>query len=290
MNLVPISSLQSFDYTHMCRDKSLEGVAYGTVTFSKLTWGIRDMRQFVPGLESYGRRILPREVVVDSDMSLAEAFKNLSSECPDSILGKQQLLRVFYFGTDNRLHQGQVVVHAALAEDVCALFEMIVRTRLPIGSVVPMSASRFTRRDHSEAGKSLGRWDEYLSMEANNSSSFNYRRMLTPTGEKKPLSLHGLGMALDINPGYNPRFADPSIHVIDSFTTEAAAGYRGKLPSNSTYDPEHPATMTSRHPIVRFLTECGWTWGGTWGEPLDYNHFQKVPDHLKDEVAALRGM
>jgi hypothetical protein len=46
--------------------------------------------------------------------------------------------------------------------------------------------------------------------------------------------------------------------------------------------------MTSRHPIVQFLADRGWTWGGTWGDPLDYQHFQKVPEHFEDEVANLR--
>jgi hypothetical protein len=125
-------------------------------------------------------------------------------------------------------------------------------------------------------------------MKANNSSSFNFRRVLTPTGEQKMLSLHALGLALDINPFHNPCYGDPLFHDKEKFNKEAAAGYGGKLPSNGIYDPQHPATMTSRHPIVQFLTDRGWTWGGTWGEPLDYHHFQKVPHHLKEEVAALR--
>ncbi len=102
------------------------------------------------------------------------------------------------------------------------------------------------------------------------------------------LSLHALGLALDINPFHNPCYGDPLFHDKEKFNKEAAAGYGGKLPSNGIYDPQHPATMTSRHPIVQFLTDRGWTWGGTWGEPLDYHHFQKVPHHLKEEVAALR--
>ena len=206
------------------------------------------------------------------------------------ILGKQQLLRVFYFGTDLKLHQGQVVVHEALAKDVSDLFEMVVSARLPIGSVIPVSANQFTSRDYSSAREFTPWWDDYLSMEANNSSSFNYRRIITPSGEKKPLSLHGIGMALDINPVHNPCYGEPLFHDKETFSKEAAAGYRAKLPSNGTYDPEHSASMTSRHPIVQFLTERGWTWGGRWGDPLDYHHFQKVPEHLKDEVAALRKM
>lgn len=290
MTISTSASRESFAYTDLCRNSALEGIGIENLSFASITRNTDDMRSIVPGLAGYEIHVHPKDVVVDSDMSLAQAFRNLSPECPDSILGKQQLLRVFYFGADQKLHQGQVVIHEALVNDVSALFEMITAARLPIGSVIPMSASQFGVRDYTGLRQFTTTWDDYLSMEANNSSSFNYRRIITPSGEKKPLSLHGLGMALDINPAHNPCYGEPLFHDKATFSKEAAAGYRGKLPSNGVYDPEHPETMTSRHPIVQFLTERGWTWGGTWGDPLDYHHFQRVPDQLKDEVAALRKM
>jgi len=279
---------ESYTYTELCRTPSLEGIGICHVSLSRLTKNTEDLRTLVRGLRNYETAIHPSDVVIDSDMSLSEAFRNLSAACPDSILANQQLLRVFYFGFDGKLHHGQVVVHEALVNDISDLFTMLVETRLPIGSVIPMSASKFGARDYSALGKYTTRWDDKLSMEANNSSSFNFRRALTPTGEQKMLSLHALGLALDINPFHNPCFGAPLFHDKEKFSKEAAAGYGGKLPSKGIYDPQHPATMTSRHPIVQFLTDRGWTWGGTWGEPLDYHHFQKVPDHLKEEVAALR--
>jgi peptidoglycan L-alanyl-D-glutamate endopeptidase CwlK len=278
----------SYSYTELCRDPSLEKVAIEKLSFLALTKNTEDLRAIIPGLASYAVPIHPRDVIVDSDMSLSEAFKNLSKDCPDEILVRQQLLRVFYFGADEKLHQGQVVVHEELAQDVSDLFKMIVQHRLPIGSVIPMSAPQFSVREYSARGVFDTRWDDCRSMEADNSSAFNYRRIVTPSGEKKTLSLHGLGMALDINPAHNPCYGDPLFHDKVTFSKEAAAGYRGKLPSNGIYDPEDSATMTSRHQIVQFLTERGWTWGGSWGDPLDYHHFQKVPEHLKAEVDALR--
>ena len=288
MTIATSGSRESFEYSDLCRNPSLEGVGISRLSFSAITKNVEDMRSIVPGLCGYDLPIRPQNVVIDSDMSLSAAFKNLSPECPDSILAKQQVLRVFYFGADTKLHQGQVVIHEVLAQDVSDLFKMIVESRLPIGSVIPMSASQFEVRDYSAPGQFSSVWDDYRSMEVNNSSSFNYRRIITPTGEKKPLSLHGIGMAFDINPVHNPCYGDPIFHDKVTFSKEAAAGYKGKLPSNGIYDPEHPATMTSRHPIVQFLMDRGWTWGGTWGDPLDYHHFQKVPEHLKDEVANLR--
>jgi len=288
MTIATRGSQNSFDYTDLCRNPSLEGVGISRLSFSAVTQNVDDMGSIVPGLRGYHSPIRPQDVVIDSDMSLSAAFRNLAPECPDSILAKQQLLRVFYFGLDGKLHQGQVVIHEALVQDVSDLFKMIVEQRLPIGSVIPMSASKFELRDYAAPGQFSRVWDDSRSMEANNSSSFNYRRIITPTGEKKPLSLHGLGMAFDVNPAHNPCYGGPLFHDKEKFSKEAAAGYKAKLPSNGVYDPEHPATMTSRHPIVQFLADRGWTWGGTWGDPLDYHHFQKVPEDLKDEVAQLR--
>lgn len=288
MTIATSSARESFSYAELCRNTNFEGVGISHIPFSTIAKNTEDMRHVVPGLQGYKSPIRPQDVIVDSDMALSEAFRNLSSACPDSILANQQLLRVFYFGADQKLHTGQLVIHEALANDVSELFTMIVATRLPIGSVIPMSSSQFGVREYTAPGQFTTTWDEHLSMEANNSSSFNYRRIITPSGEMKPLSLHALGMAFDINPVHNPCYGDPLFHDKVSFSKEAAAGYKGKLPSNGIYDPEHPETMTSRHPIVQFLNERGWTWGGMWGDPLDFHHFQKVPEHLKDEVAALR--
>jgi hypothetical protein len=278
----------SFQYAELCRDPSLESVGVSNLSFQKLYANKSDLREVIPGLSSYPRPLSPAEVVIDSDMSLSDAFRNLSKDCPDSILAKQQLLRVFYFGEDKKLHQGQVVLHESLVKDVSDLFEMLVRTELPVNSVVPVSHQRFAVREYVAPREYSVVWDDHLSMEANNSSSFNYRRIITADGEKKMLSLHALGLALDINPVHNPCYGNPQHSDTVNFSKEAAVGHRSKAPQNGIYDPEHPQSMTSRHPIVLFLQDRGWTWGGSWGNPLDYHHFQKVPEHLAAEVKGLR--
>jgi peptidoglycan L-alanyl-D-glutamate endopeptidase CwlK len=278
----------SFQYAELCRGPSLEGVGVSHLSFTKLYGEKSDLRDVIPGLSHHSKSISAKDVVIDSDMSLSDAFRNLSKDCPDSILAKQQLLRVFYFGEDKKLHQGQVVVHESLVKDVSDLFEMLVRKELPVNSVVPVSDQRFAMREYVAPRQYTVTWDDHLSMEANNSSSFNYRRIITADGEKKMLSLHALGMALDINPVHNPCYGNPQHTDTENFSKEAAAGHRSKVPHNGIYDPEHPQSMTSRHPIVLFLQERGWTWGGTWGNPLDLHHFQKVPEHLAAEVKALR--
>jgi len=184
-------------------------------------------------------------IVVDSHMTEAEAFDGLAPECPDEIRRKQKLITVTYYAFDRKVHQGQLVMDADLEEDIRAVFDVALQERFPIHSVIPISDPRF-RED--------GRWDDDLSMAANNTSAFNYR-MITGGGR---LSRHALGRAIDINPLLNPYIKGSLV-----------------LPPSATYDPGAAGTLTPDHPVVRAFLQRGWTWGGTWDVPKDYQHFEK---------------
>ncbi len=267
------------EYIDLCRTPAFEGVYYSNLTFDRLFQGLSDLRESIPALKDHRLQVRPEDVVVDSDMSLHQAFQNLSAHCPDEVLAKQQLLRVFYFGADGAVHQGQVVAHEAIAQDVSDLFTMILKEQIPIGSVRPISDPRYDDK---------GVWSDYLSMDHNNSSAFNYRKVINPDGQKSRLSLHALGLALDINPLWNPCYGTPLTHNLSDFSAEAAAGYQAVLPKGGQYDLAHAGSFHNRHPVVLFLKERGWIWGGEWGNPKDLHHFQKVPAQIKEDVDRLR--
>lgn len=250
------------------------------LSFGKLFEGCEDLRDKVHALREYPDPIRPRDVVIDSDMKLHEAFRGLAADCPEEIVAQQELLRVLYFGVDGKLHHGQVVIHTALANDVLEAFRVLLTHQIPIGSVIPISNKKF---------EVDGRWDDVASMTANNSSGFNYRKIITADGLGKRLSLHGLGMALDINPVQNPCYGSPQVHSLDGYSKEAAAGYGSFVPENGRYDLSHPASLHERHPLVLALEARGWTWGGRWADPKDLHHFQKIPKGLEDRVSILRG-
>lgn len=105
----------------------------------KLHSATDNLRTFIPGRSAPPCPILRSDIVVDSDVTLAAAFRNLAKECPDTIIAKQQVLSVSFFGKDSRPHHGQVVVHEALVSDVSDLFAMVVQHRIPIHSVIPAS-------------------------------------------------------------------------------------------------------------------------------------------------------
>jgi peptidoglycan LD-endopeptidase CwlK len=183
--------------------------------------------------------------IVDSQMTREQALEGVSADCPDAIKERLELIDVDYYSFDRRLHRGQLVVDRDLVEDVRVVFSIARSCRFPIGSVVPVSHSRFRRN----AG-----WDDDLSMEANNSSAFNFRKM---TGSSV-LSNHSWGRAIDINPMQNPYIA----------------GGRTS-PSGAQYDAGAAGTLSVNHPVTQAFFELGWDWGGSWIAGKDYQHFEK---------------
>jgi hypothetical protein len=187
----------------------------------------------------------PDEVVTDSRMTAAEVFDGLDPRCPKGLRDRQAVVAVAYPGFDGKLRRGQLVVDRDLEKDVLAVFEVVRAERFPLRSVIPVSHPAFRKN---------GRWDDDLSMAANNTSCFNYREVTGGTS----LSKHALGRAIDINPLQNPYI-------------------KGKLtlPPESKYDPDAPGTLTADHPVTKAFLARGWEWGGNWKSLKDYQHFEK---------------
>jgi peptidoglycan L-alanyl-D-glutamate endopeptidase CwlK len=200
---------------------------------------------FVPRVPSSAT---PAPPIIDSSVPIDRARAHPTA--PASITKNQKVLDVTYYGFDRKLHQGQLVVDSRAAADLQAVFNLAVAIRFPIASMIPIS----------EFG-----WDDDRSMEANNTSGFNYRE----ASEGGHLSYHAFGYAIDLNPRINP-------YVLSDRTE----------PPNGSYDPTVPGTLTADHPITKKFKELGWTWGGDWKTVKDYQHFQKP---LPAEYKRLRG-
>ena len=183
--------------------------------------------------------------IIDSRMTEKEAFEGLDPKCPEDIRKRQKVVKVKYYSADGKIHQGQLVIDRDLVKDVKKVFALALKERFPIYSIIPISDKRF-RKD--------ARWDDELSMEANNTSAFNYREI---TGGGR-LSNHAYGRAIDINPVQNPYIKEGIV-----------------LPHGAKYDPSSAGTLTADHPIVRAFLQLGWVWGGNWTSPRDYQHFEK---------------
>ena len=98
-------------------------------------------------------------------------------------------------------------------------------------------------------------------MQANNTSCFNYRKI---AGSDK-LSNHSHGLAVDINPLYNP------------YVTAAAVSPSGSGPY-ADRSSEFISKIDHEDLAYRLFTEHGFIWGGDWVSRKDYQHFEKSDD------------
>lgn len=160
------------------------------------------------------------------------------SFCPEEVLGSQRLLEIEYHSFDGDTHTGQLVVHRSICRSVQEIFQQLLSWRFPVASIVPISA--------------FG-WDDKASMQANNTSGFNYR---TIAGQEK-ISWHAYGLAIDINPWLNP--------CIENGVA---------VPQGALYDPTVPGAIVLDSEVVRLFETYGFEWGGKWTTLKDYQHFQ----------------
>jgi peptidoglycan L-alanyl-D-glutamate endopeptidase CwlK len=175
--------------------------------------------------------------VIDSDLDFDEAVSGLS--IPQSILENLRIVDVYYYGFDDKLHKGQLVVHKDVVLEVIEVFEFIRESSFPIGKVVPIS--RYG-------------WSDEKSMRDNNTSAFNYRYI----SGTRVISNHAAGLAIDINPALNP-------YVKNGIS----------LPAECVYDTTKPGTISASSQLVKEFKQRGWTWGGDWKSLKDYQHFEK---------------
>jgi hypothetical protein len=164
--------------------------------------------------------------------------------CP---VGPEQLRRVdvTYLGFDNQPHRGALVVHKDLAAEVITIFERLYELRFPVEKIRDLN--------------SYPSAEDELSMEDDNTSAFNCRGI---PGSSR-WSLHAYGRAIDINPLLNP-----SIDSAGTLEPKNAAVYLDRKRID-------PGLLHSGDDAVRAFTDRGWTWGGNWKSPVDYQHFER---------------
>lgn len=179
------------------------------------------------------------EIIIDSSMSFSEAVEGTNA--PEEIILSLSLVDVLYYSFDGSKHQGQIIVNRELEDDVFEIFNYIEKILFPVGKVVPIAAYQ---------------WNDYNSMEDNNSSSFNFRVIEGTT----KLSMHSLGKAIDINPVQNPMIYPDGLIS----------------PTGAKYLPKERGTFATDNPVVKEFVRRGWHWGGNFDQPKDYHHFEKV--------------
>ena len=164
--------------------------------------------------------------------------------CP---VGRDELryLRLLHYNLEGEVKTGELVCHKKLAADLLAIFRQLFEARYPI--------ERMSLVDDYGA-------DDVRSMQANNTSCFNHRRI---AGTNR-LSLHSYGCAVDLNPLYNPWVSADGKKVSPKQGRPYA---RRSHPS--------PYVIKQGDLALRLFRRYGFTWGGSWRRAKDYQHFEK---------------
>ncbi len=154
-------------------------------------------------------------------------------------------IKLLHYDFAGSVHEGELIVHKSLADEVMVIFYELYQAKYPLASVRLVD-------DYGEPG------DDNVSMAANNTSAFNYRYV---TGTKI-LSWHSYGAAVDINPMLNPYLVGDRIAPENGAEyVDRTRDFAGKIDHNDL--------------CYQLFIARGWAWGGDWRIDKDYQHFSK---------------
>ena len=204
--------------------------------------------------------LLPQCVVAQTNDTLRyKGFLFVSQPVPDTVKARMKgksmpenvpvgfdelrYLTVRHYDYEGNIRKGELVCNKAIAKDLLAVFRALFTREYPIKSI--RLVDDFDASDEA-------------SMQANNTSCFNYR---TVAGSKS-LSKHALGMAVDINPLENP-------YVKGAFIQPSTAkDYVDR-------SKEFPHKIDENDFCKKVFESHGFLWGGHWRSVKDYQHFEK---------------
>ncbi|MCK5683751.1 M15 family metallopeptidase [bacterium] len=155
-------------------------------------------------------------------------------------------LRISFWGFDNKTHIGELIINKAIAENTVETFRELYNIRFPIQS---MKLPIFYLNNPNDSSRK------------NNSSAFYYRK---DAQSPKKLSLHSYGIAIDLNPFYNP---------------SPVAGGKVEPQGAEKYLNRKLRIKGMIHEgdkVFQIMTKNGWAWGGFFKQGADPMHFEKI--------------
>ena len=158
-------------------------------------------------------------------------------------------VHIWHYDFEGNPAEGELICNKNIAQDLTEIFYELYCNEYQLEKVLLID----------EYGG-----DDLASMEDNNTSCFNYR----PVEGTSSLSKHALGLAIDINPFYNP-YITYNKDGSEKVSPESAAVYADRSAS-------FPYKIDENDLCYQLFKEHGFTWGGHWNSCKDYQHFQKV--------------
>ncbi|MCQ2911498.1 MAG: M15 family metallopeptidase [Clostridia bacterium] len=197
--------------------------------------------------EELNNIIMPTFTKSDITDEIYRTIYNVSFiENNDITIEDLSYLEVTYYDLDGNKHIGDMIVNNKVADEVLLIFKELYDIRYPINKISLVDNYRAVDED---------------SMRDNNSSAFNYRAV----SGTNTLSKHALGLAIDINPLYNPCVTNGTASIKES----------EKYINRKNYSL---GMIQEDDDCVKIFKKYGWTWGGDWINPKDYQHFEKTID------------
>ena len=158
-------------------------------------------------------------------------------------------VHILHYNFNDEVVEGELICNKAIAQDLLEIFYELYLAEYKIEKVCLI--------DEYDG-------DDTASMEDNNTSCFNYRVVDGTTN----LSKHAYGLAIDINPFYNPYVVfkeDGSTYI----SPEGSEPYTDR-------SADFPYKIDENDLCYKLFKEHGFTWGGNWNSCKDYQHFQKA--------------
>ncbi|MGH3777079.1 MAG: M15 family metallopeptidase [Pseudonocardiaceae bacterium] len=188
------------------------------------------------------------------DPPVSGAFESTINPVPPEVLARStwtpacpvrpdqlRYLTMSFHGFDGRVHTGEMLVNADVAQPVVGIFERLFTAGFLIEEMRVTAAPEL---DLPPTG------------DGNNTSAFVCRQA---RGQVR-WSAHSYGLAIDLNPFNNPYV------MSDLVVPELASAYLDR-------DWQRSGMVLPGGPAVAAFDEEGWTWGGRWSAPVDFMHF-----------------
>ena len=173
-------------------------------------------------------------------------------------LSDLRYLMVPHYNFEGKIQVGEIIVNTRLAEEFIEIFKEFFGIQYQIRSMYLVDNYWQPNGDPDAA--------DTASINEDNTSAFSYRVVTNGTS----LSRHAFGCAIDLNPLENPYATiggDGSYYTIHEESEQYLYNRTTEMPHVITH--EDPAYQI-------FVIEHGFTWGGDWENPVDYQHFEKM--------------
>jgi hypothetical protein len=176
--------------------------------------------------------------------ALAAKMNGISwnEECPVPF-EELKILHIPHWNLKGEVVWGDLIVRDEVAEDIQGIFSQLYSSEFPIELMQLVY--------HFDG-------DDDKSMNSNNTSSFNCRRV----GGTSRWSEHAYGEAIDINPAFNPWVRGSRVEP------QVAASYVDRTIMK-------PGMVGADDVVVTAFQKIGWSWGGNWSSSKDYQHFSR---------------